>query len=77
MAIRAFNVECENAISKVTLSNIHSSEKRIHKSAESIKKTNKLCDIQISPEYINLKIEELYLAFEYEQKKKLNVKSSV
>ncbi|MCM3381902.1 MULTISPECIES: DUF4041 domain-containing protein [Shouchella] len=69
MAIRAFNVECENAISKVTLSNIHSSEKRIHKSAESIKKTNKLCDIQISPEYINLKIEELYLAFEYEQKK--------
>ncbi|WP_210244248.1 DUF4041 domain-containing protein [Shouchella miscanthi] len=69
MAIRAFNVECENAISKVTLSNIQSTEKRIHKSAESIKKTNRLCEIEISQEYINLKIEELYLAFEFEQQK--------
>ncbi|GAK11354.1 DUF4041 domain-containing protein [Geomicrobium sp. JCM 19039] len=69
MVLRAFNVECENAISKVTFSNIHSVEKRILNSAKSIEKTNKLGNIRISEPYLILKINELYLAYEYEQKK--------
>ncbi|KOO50872.1 DUF4041 domain-containing protein [Priestia koreensis] len=69
MIIRAFNNECEVAVFKVKFNNIESIENRItsaHKTLNKLYKTNK---ISITNEYLNLKLEELHLAYEYEQKK--------
>lgn len=67
--LRAFNSDCEDTISKVKYSNYEMSLKKIHQSAESIEKLGKMMSLYITPYYINSKIEELHLAFEYQQKK--------
>lgn len=69
MALRAFNNECDVAISKVKFNNFDSIYKRIQKGYEQINKLNKRNDIQINPIYLQLKFDELHLAFEYAQKK--------
>ena len=67
--IRTFNTECDVTIRKVKHSNIEASEKRIRKSYETLNRLNERIGVRIKPEYLNLKIEELYLAYEYEVKK--------
>ena len=67
--LRAFNSECEDAITKVKYSNYEMSVKKIRQSAESIEKLGKTMQLRISPHYISSKIEELQLAFEYQMKK--------
>ena len=69
LLLRAFNAECDDVIEHVKYNNIESSEKRITSSRDSISKLGQLMDIAITPRYYKLKIEELYLAFEYQQKK--------
>jgi len=70
MAIRAFNVECDEAISKVKFNNVESMEKKIRKAYDTINNINRYNRVTISKEYLDLKLEELYLAYEYEQKKR-------
>ena len=67
--IRNFNTECDVIIRKVKHSNMEASEKRIRKSYETLNRLNERLGVRIQPEYLNLKIEELYLAYEYEVKK--------
>lgn len=67
--IRTFNVECEAAINKVTLSNMKRIENRINRSFETLNNLNVGNLIKLSPTYLRLKLDELHLAFEYEQKK--------
>ncbi len=67
--LRAFNSDCEDTISKVKYSNYEMSLKKIRQSAESIEKLGKMMSLYITPNYINSKIEELHLAFEYQLKK--------
>ena len=69
LLLRAFNSDCEDTISKVKYNNLETSEKKIRKSAESIEKLGKTMQLFISNNYIDSKIQELYLAFEYQQKK--------
>lgn len=69
LLIRAFNSECDEAISKVKFNNIESSEKRITTSKDAISKLGKIMNVYINDYYYNLKIQELYLAYEYAQKK--------
>ncbi len=69
LLLRAFNSECDETISKVKYNNIESSEKRISSSCEAISKLGNMMHIAISQAYYNLKIQELYLSFEYQQKK--------
>lgn len=69
MVLRAFNNECEASIQKVKFNNITSIENKILKSAESINKLSVRNKIDITPQYIKLKLEELYLVYEYECKK--------
>lgn len=69
MVLRAFNTECEASIQKVKFNNISSIEQKILKSAESINKINLRNQIKITSQYIALKLEELYLSYEYECKK--------
>ena len=70
MVIRAFNAECDEAISKVKFNNVESMEKRIRKAYDTINKINRYNRVSIRKEYLDLKLEELYLAYEYELKKR-------
>ena len=67
--LRAFNSDCEDVITRVKYSNYEMSVKKIHQSADSIEKLGKTMGLMITSKYINSKIEELHLAFEYQQKK--------
>lgn len=69
LLLRAFNSECDEVIGKVKYNNIEASEKRIRTSCDSISKLGKMMHIVITKPYYDLKIQELYLAFEYQQKK--------
>lgn len=67
--LRAFNSDCDDLINRVKYNNYEMSLKKIHQSAEAIEKLGKIMSIFISPKYINSKIDELHLAFEYQTKK--------
>lgn len=67
-ALRSFNSECDIAISKVTVANHHSMEKRILNIFDAVNKMNQTNSISLKVEYLQLKLEELYLALEYAQK---------
>lgn len=69
LLLRAFNTECDGIISKVRYTNFDSSLSRIYKLAESISKLGTIMSISITPQYLDAKIKELRLAFEYQQKK--------
>ena len=69
LLLRAFNSECDEVISRVTYANIELSEKRLHTSFEAISKLGRIMSVAITNQYLKAKIEELYLAFEYKQKK--------
>lgn len=69
LLLRAFNSECDEVINKVKYNNIEASEKKIRTSCDAISKLGKMMHIVITAPYFDLKIQELYLAFEYQQKK--------
>lgn len=67
LLLRAFNSECDEIVSKVKYNNFEQSLKRLQKSKEAISKLGKIMNINISPNYYNLKVDELSLALEYKQ----------
>lgn len=69
LLLRAFNVECDELISKVRYTNFDASLNRIHKSAETISKLGVVMSISITQQYLSAKVKELRLAFEYQLKK--------
>lgn len=69
LTIRSFNNECDNAIKNVTFSNIEAIEKRIKKARETLNRLNNTNRIEIKGDYLALKLDELYLVYEYKQKK--------
>jgi len=68
LLLRAFNVECDELISKVRYTNFDASLNRIYKSAETISKLGVIMSISITQQYLSAKIAELRLAFEYQLK---------
>lgn len=69
LTMRSFNNECDNAIKNVNFSNIEATEKRIKKARETLNRLNKTNRVEIKVDYLALKLDELYLAYEYKQKK--------
>lgn len=67
--IRNFNVECDLLIDKVKFNNIEAFIQKIRHTAEIINKLNNKSGISISDKYVDLKIEELRIAYEYAKKK--------
>jgi hypothetical protein len=67
--LKNFNSECNITISKVKLSNRDNSIKKIKKEFETLNNLNERNFIKITPEYLNLKLQELDIAIEYELKK--------
>lgn len=69
LILRSFNNECEAAINKVKYNNLPSIEKRIEKSFEQLNKLNESVRVSLNVRYLEEKLKELYLAYEYERKK--------
>jgi hypothetical protein len=67
--LRSFNNECETLIDKAKFNNVEAIRSRIMKSYETLNKLNVLMNIKISNGYLELKLQELNLAYEYALKK--------
>lgn len=68
LMLRAFNGECDAAIAKVRWNNIGNMEARIGKAFEAINKLGSTHQITVTKEYYDLKLQELRLEFELEEK---------
>jgi hypothetical protein len=68
MALRAFNNECEAIIGRVTWRNFDASDKRIDRAFDQINKLMASNQIEISSDYLDLKLEQLSLVHEQAQK---------
>ncbi|MEP0872876.1 DUF4041 domain-containing protein [Trichocoleus desertorum AS-A10] len=69
LALRAFNGECDAAVAKVKYSNVQPMENRIRKAYESLNKLSVTTHCEITPRYLDLKLQELWLAHEYQEKR--------
>lgn len=69
LLMKTFNVECDDLVKKVKYSNYEKFVDRIYKERDSIEKLGKMFYFRIERPYVELKIEELKLAFEYQLKK--------
>ena len=69
LTLRAFNGECDSLISKVNWNNVNKLKIRIEKTYEMINRLNETINTSITEEFLNLKIEELKLNYEYKLKK--------
>jgi len=68
LMLRAFNGECDSAIAKVRWNNIGNMEARIQKAYEAINKLGSTLSIMITTDYRDLKLQELRLEFELQEK---------
>lgn len=68
LLLRAFNSECDELVSKVKYTNFDASLDKIYKSAEVISKLGTIMTISINQKYLDAKVKELRLAFEYQLK---------
>jgi hypothetical protein len=69
LTLRAFNGECESLIAKVKWNNVNQMKERIKKSFETINKIGESQTVSIQGEYLDLKIKELTLEYEYQLKR--------
>lgn len=69
LLLRAFNVECDDIVANVKVSNFDKSVERIRKISDQISKLGSIMSISITKKYIDLKIEEVKLALDFQQKK--------
>jgi hypothetical protein len=74
LALRAFNGDADAAIANTCWNNAGRMIQRIEKSAETIAKLNKETGLHILQDYISLRIDELRLVYEYEEKKQAEKK---
>jgi hypothetical protein len=69
LILRAFNGECDAAMAKVSWNNVVKMEERIRKTYDAINDLGRTMEMKITPEYLDLKLAELRLEYETEQKK--------
>lgn len=69
LLLRAYNAECDDAIEHVKFNNIDACEKKINASADAISKLGNMMSISITNRYVQLKLNELHLMYEYQLKK--------
>ena len=69
LVLRAFNGECDSAVSKAKYNNVQTMENRIQKTYDALNKLSETTHCEITPEYLSLKLDELYLTHEYQEKK--------
>lgn len=70
LILRAFNGECDAAAAKVSWNNITKMEERVMKAFESINALGSMLHVSIAERYLHLKLDELRLTYEYEEKRR-------
>jgi hypothetical protein len=68
LILRAFNGECDAAIAKVKYNNVEVMETRIRKAYEALNGMVEVQQCRIAQAYCTLKLEELFLVHEYQEK---------
>lgn len=69
LVIRSFNNEADACVANVKFDNVELGQKRILKSFEACNRLGKIMSVEISGIYLDLKLDELYLAHEFQIKK--------
>ncbi len=69
LVVRSFNNESDFCVDNVKFDNIELGEKRIRQSFETCNRLGRVMTVRLSDEYLNLKLDELRLAHEYQVKK--------
>ena len=69
LILRAFNGECNALIGKVKWNNVNLIMERIRKSYDTLNKLGKSSEVNLSKEYLELKIKEIVLEYEYQVKR--------
>ena len=69
LVLRAFNGECDTAIMKVKYNNIQTMENRVRKVNDDLNKLSETTNCEITPDFLGLKLKELWLTHEYQEKK--------
>jgi Domain of unknown function (DUF4041)/T5orf172 domain len=69
LAMRAFNGECDAAVADVSWSNISKMEDRVTRAYDGINKLGEVLSIHITSAYLGLKLDELRLKYELEEKR--------
>lgn len=69
LILRAFNGECDAATAKVSWNNILKMEERIRKAYDAINELGSVMQMRLTPEYLDLRLAELRLEFETDEKK--------
>lgn len=67
LMLRAFNGECDAAVTRVRYNNVQVMVARIRKAWETINSLTQVQQCRITPEYLAVKVEELLLAHEYQE----------
>ncbi len=65
----AFNSECEAAVANVSWNNITRMEERVRKFFDAVNELGGVMQVSLTPEFLQLKLDELRLTHEYEEKK--------
>lgn len=69
LVLRSFNNEADYCVDNVKFDNIELGEKRIRQSFDACNKLGRVMTVRLADEYLNLKLDELRLAHEYQIKK--------
>jgi len=69
LMLRAFNGESDAAVANVAWNNISKMQERVRKAFESLNDLGGVTQVSITSEYLKLKLDELRLAYEYDEKR--------
>ena len=69
LLLRAFNGECDAAVANVSWNNVAKMEERIRKAFEAVNKLGETLTTSITTEFLELRLNEIRLAHEYEDKR--------
>jgi len=69
LMLRGFNGECDAAVANVSWNNIDRMEERVRKSFEAVNQLGSVMHMSVTPDFLQLKLDELRLTHEYEEKR--------
>jgi predicted nucleic acid-binding Zn-ribbon protein len=69
LVLRSFNNECDTCVDNVKFDNVELGERRIRQSFDACNKLGRVMSVELSESYLQLKLDELHLAHEFQIKR--------
>ena len=69
LMLRGFNGECDAAVANVAWNNAERMEERVHKAFDALNQLGSVMQMSLTPEFLQLKLDELRLTHEYQEKR--------